>query len=144
MGAKFTASPDTLRTVLEDLNQRGLVYVEDGASARTNTPLIARQIGLSATLSDVIIDAVPSADAIDAALRELETLALERGVALGVTTALPISIERIDAWSKSLEEKGIYLVPVSFARTSHNTVSHGQARRRQPALSSLCRRHADQ
>ncbi len=113
MGAKFTASPDSLRSVLEHINQRGLVYVEDGTSARSSTPLVSRQIGLSATVSDIVIDAIASADAIDAALSELESLALERGVALGVTSALPVSIERINAWANSLEAKGIYLVPVS-------------------------------
>jgi hypothetical protein len=113
MGAKFTASPDALRTVLQQFHRRGLAYVEDGSSARSSSPLVAQQLGLSATTSDIIIDAVASTAAISAALQHLETLALESGVSVGVASGLPITVQRIVAWAKTLEEKGIYLVPVS-------------------------------
>jgi hypothetical protein len=113
MGAKFTAAPDALRIVLNQINMRGLAYVEDGSSSRSNSPQMARQIGLDATTADLIIDTLPSADAIDTALQRLETMALERGVALGAATGLPVTVERIAAWAKRLEAKGILLVPVS-------------------------------
>jgi polysaccharide deacetylase 2 family uncharacterized protein YibQ len=36
-------------------------------------------------------------------------------LAIGVASALPISIERIGAWAKSLENHGIMLVPLTTA-----------------------------
>ena len=45
--------------------------------------------------ADFTIDAVPTSVEIDRALVKLETLAKERGIAVGVASALPISIERI-------------------------------------------------
>ena len=42
-----------------------------------------------------------------------ESLARERGLAVGIASALPVSIERIAAWSKGLESRGIMLVPLT-------------------------------
>jgi hypothetical protein len=55
----------------------------------------------------------PTAE-IDRTLIKLVTLAKERGLAVGVP-ALPISIERIAAWTKTLESRGIMLVPLTTA-----------------------------
>jgi polysaccharide deacetylase 2 family uncharacterized protein YibQ len=48
-------------------------------------------------------------------LAKLEGIAKERGVAIGVASALPISIERISAWTRSLENRGVMLVPLTTA-----------------------------
>jgi polysaccharide deacetylase 2 family uncharacterized protein YibQ len=65
--------------------------------------------------ADFSIDAVPTAAEIDRALAKLESLAKERGTAIGIASALPISIERIGAWIKALESHGILLVPLTTA-----------------------------
>ena len=54
--------------------------------------------------ADLTIDAVPTSAEIDRTLVKLETLARERGLAVGVASALPISIERIAAWTKTLRK----------------------------------------
>jgi polysaccharide deacetylase 2 family uncharacterized protein YibQ len=40
-------------------------------------------------------------------------VAKDRGTAVGVASALPISIERIGVWIKTLESHGIMLVPLT-------------------------------
>jgi len=52
---------------------------------------------------DVAIDAVPTSAEIEHALSKLEDI------------ALPVSIDRIAAWSKGLEARGILLVPLTSA-----------------------------
>ncbi len=71
------------------------------------------RIGLPALRATMMLDAAPSKEAIDGKLAELEKAALKNGVALGVATALPVSIERLAAWSRTLKSRGIELVPVS-------------------------------
>ena len=51
------------------------------------------------------------ADAMDAA--RLEALARERGMAVGMATASPASVDRIAQWTKALEGRGMSLVPVT-------------------------------
>jgi polysaccharide deacetylase 2 family uncharacterized protein YibQ len=58
---------------------------------------------------------VPTAAEIDRSLAKLENLARERGVAVGIASALPISIERIGLWIKALDSHGIMLVPLTTA-----------------------------
>jgi polysaccharide deacetylase 2 family uncharacterized protein YibQ len=63
----------------------------------------------------VSIDAVPTSVEIDKALARLEDLAKQRGVAVGMASALPVSIERIGIWTKALESRGVMLVPLTTA-----------------------------
>jgi len=58
-------------------------------------------------------EAVPTSVEIDRALARLEGLAREHGTAVGMASALPVSIERIGIWAKALESRGILLVPLT-------------------------------
>ncbi len=113
MGARFTASEPALAPVLREASQRGLIYVDDGTSHRSLAGQIASASNLSFAKAEIVIDAVPTPPQIDRALARLETLARERGIAVGVASALPASIDRIAAWAKAAEGRGIVLVPIS-------------------------------
>ena len=63
----------------------------------------------------VVLDGAPRAEAIDRELSRLEAIARERGFAIGSASALPVTVERIARWARTLEERGILLVPVSAA-----------------------------
>ncbi|WP_188519857.1 divergent polysaccharide deacetylase family protein [Alsobacter metallidurans] len=115
MGAKFTASEAALTPVLKEFAARGLVVLDDGASARSLIPAVAGGLKLPAAKADTVIDATPKASAIDDQLARLEAIARERGVAVGTASALPVSIDRIAAWAKNLEARGFVLVPLSAA-----------------------------
>ena len=52
-------------------------------------------------------------DEIDRALSRLEMTARERGVAVGISSALPVSIGHIAKWAKDAQSRGLLLVPVS-------------------------------
>ncbi len=113
MGAKFTASDAALAPVMRELAGRGLIFVDDASSMRSIAGDVANAQGLPNAKADVVIDAQPKASDIDAALQRLEALARARGSAIGVATALPASVDRLSRWAKSLDAKGIDLVPVS-------------------------------
>lgn len=113
MGARFTASEDALRPFLGELRDRGLVYFDDGSSPRSSASAVARDIGISAAVSNLVVDAVPTRAAIDEALRRLEDTARESGSALGVGSALPVTIDAIRDWARDLEARGVVLVPAT-------------------------------
>jgi polysaccharide deacetylase 2 family uncharacterized protein YibQ len=115
MGARFTASENALAPVLRELSRRGLIYVDDGSSPRSQAGQIAGANKLPYVRAEVVIDAVPSAVEIDNALKRLETLARGRGVVVGYSSALPASIDRIAKWAKSAQGRGIVLIPVTAA-----------------------------
>jgi polysaccharide deacetylase 2 family uncharacterized protein YibQ len=115
MGARFTTSEQALAPILRETAMRGLIYVEDGSAPRSVAGEIAGANNLPFAKADVTIDAVPSAAEIDRALARLERTARDRGIAVGVANGLPASIDRIAAWAKGLDNRGLLLVPISAA-----------------------------
>ncbi|MBL4785844.1 MAG: divergent polysaccharide deacetylase family protein [Cohaesibacteraceae bacterium] len=113
MGARFTSSRKSLDMLMPELAKRGLMYVDDGSSGRSLTKQAAADSELSNLTADIILDAVPRENEIDSRLIQLENLARERGLAIGVSSAFPISVQRISQWARRLEERGIELIPVS-------------------------------
>ena len=61
----------------------------------------------------MLLDSVPTPAEIDHALGRLEMAARERGVAVGMSSALPVSIEQIAKWAKAAESRGLLLVPIT-------------------------------
>jgi uncharacterized protein len=113
MGARFTASEPSFAPVLREAAKRGLIFVDDGANPRSLAGRIAGAGNLPFAHADVAIDSVPTASEIDRALGRLEMAARERGVALGISSGLPVAIDHIAKWAKALEGRGLLLVPIT-------------------------------
>ena len=115
MGARFVAADAAMQPIVREAAKRGLGYLDDGSAPRSVAASVAAGQSMPFARADISIDAVPTAAEIDRALAKLEDLAKERGTAVGIASALPISIERIGAWIKTLESHGIMLVPLTTA-----------------------------
>ena len=113
MGARFSASEQALAPVLREAAKRGLIYFDDNSSPRSLASQIAGANNVAFAKSDVTIDAVATAADSDRAFGRLETIARDRGTAIGTASALPVSIERIVRWAKAAEGHGIALVPLT-------------------------------
>lgn len=115
MGARFVTSEKALAPVLDDIAKRGLLYVDDGSSARSVASDLAAAGNLPFVRASQVLDSVPTPVEIDRALSRLEAIARKDGIAVGVANALPVSIDRIVRWAKGAAERGIKLVPVTVA-----------------------------
>jgi hypothetical protein len=113
MGAKLTATEPALSPVIKEVGDRGLLWLDDGSSGRSLAPRLAAGLGLSAARTDIVIDAVQRAGEIDAALQRLEDAARRNGSAVGMGSALPVTVERVQRWARAAESRGVILVPVS-------------------------------
>jgi uncharacterized protein len=115
MGARFVATDAVMQPIVREAAKRGLGYLDDGSTPRSVASSLAAGQAMPFAKADFTIDSVPTSAEIDRTLIKLETLAKERGLAVGVASALPISIERIAAWIKTLDSRGIMLVPLTTA-----------------------------
>jgi polysaccharide deacetylase 2 family uncharacterized protein YibQ len=115
MGARFSASEKALAPVLNDIAKRGLLFVDDGSSARSLAGQIAAANNMPFAKAAEVLDAMPTPNEIDRTLARLEEAARKNGVAVGTASALPVSIDRIVRWAKGAEARGVTLVPVSVA-----------------------------
>jgi uncharacterized protein len=115
MGARFVVTDAVMQPIIREAAKRGLGYLDDGSAPRSVASSLAETQAMPFAKADFSIDAVPTSVEIDRALAKLEGLAKERGLAIGIASALPISIDRISAWTRSLESRGIMLVPLTTA-----------------------------
>jgi uncharacterized protein len=113
MGGRFTASEPSFAPVLREAAKRGLIFVDDGANPRSLAGRIAGANNLPFAKADVTIDAVPTANEIDHALGRLEMAAREHSIVVGISSGLPVSIDHIAKWAKTLADHGIQLVPIT-------------------------------
>lgn len=112
-GARFVADTKALKPIFSDLQKRGLMYVDHPSVRRSRAKEIALAVDMPLSKGTSQIDPKLNKFAIDEALLRLEEQAKRDGVAVGFGSGFPLTIDRIDAWSKKLEERGVTLVPVS-------------------------------
>ncbi|WP_441233180.1 divergent polysaccharide deacetylase family protein [Bradyrhizobium sp. 930_D9_N1_4] len=115
MGARFVATEPAMTPIIREAAKRGLGFFDDGSSPRSIASQAAGSAAMPFGKGDIAIDVVPTPAEIDRALSKLEAAARERGVAVGIASALPVSIERVSAWTKTLSDRGILLVPLTTA-----------------------------
>jgi uncharacterized protein len=113
MGARFVATDAAMTPVIREAAKRGLSYFDDGSAPRSVASALSGSQAMPFAKGDIAIDAVPTSAEIDRALAKLEALAKDRGFAVGTASALPISIDRLAAWIKTLDAHGVMLVPLT-------------------------------
>ena len=113
MGCRFLADPEALEPVMRDLAERGIMFVDDGTSARSLTGQFAKTLGIPFTASDMVLDATQERGYILSKLDELERIARRNGTAVGVASAFEVSVDAIATWANEAKARGIEIVSAS-------------------------------
>ena len=112
-GSKFISHENAVYSIMREVKNRGLLYM-DHNSQTANTPYkISQELKLEYTQGTMVIDEIKNKQAIDQALKRLEETAQQQGSAIGVASALPLSIQRLNEWTSNLKQRGITLVPLT-------------------------------
>ena len=117
MGARFSADPEAMQPLMAELGRRGLLYLDDGSSARTLAPELALRNGVPIAVADTSIDAVQDRGEILKKLDELERTARAKGFALGTGSAFDVTVDTVASWVNEAKKRGIEIVPVSAVAT---------------------------
>lgn len=112
-GARFTASAADFSPIMEELGTRGLGYLDDGTSNRSLAPQLAGANKVPFGRADMVLDANPARGPILAALDQLAQKAVANGQAIGVISALPVSIATVTEWASTMDTRNVALVPAS-------------------------------
>ncbi|NDW03012.1 divergent polysaccharide deacetylase family protein [Jiella pacifica] len=113
MGARFTGEPSAMDPFIAELGRRGLMYLDDGSSARSLGKDTALTAGVPTAAANVLLDESQDPAAVTKQLDMLEKVARAQGSAIGVASAFDQSIAAIAAWIPAAEQRGIEIVPVS-------------------------------
>ena len=113
LGAAFTSEEEDMRPILEELKNRGLLFLDSRTTSSSVAARIAGQLDLPAASTERIIDGEASRAAIDQMLDAVEEEARQKGSSIAMGFPYPVTIERVAAWTATLQQKGISLAPVS-------------------------------
>ncbi|MCX7303431.1 MAG: divergent polysaccharide deacetylase family protein [Hyphomicrobiales bacterium] len=113
MGARFVADANAMEPVMAELARRGLLYLDDGTTARTVAPDLALKDRVPLASGDAIIDGERDRGAILKKLDQLEATARAKGFALGTGSAFDVTVDAVTAWVAEAKKRGIEIVPVS-------------------------------
>ncbi len=116
-GGRFLSESSALSPVVGYLGKHGLLWVDVSSGDNSATAPAANREKAPVVAGALRIDAIQTPEAIDAKLLELEDRAKGSGVAVGVGSAYPVSIDRIAEWTANVEAHGFVLVPVTAAAT---------------------------
>lgn len=112
-GSQFTTDEEALTPVLSVLKERGLMYIDSAASSRTIALELAGSLQLPRAMANWRIDDSPNLAEMQRRLAALERTAQRSGFALGVVPPLPLTIDLIASWAKTLPERGLTLAPAT-------------------------------
>jgi polysaccharide deacetylase 2 family uncharacterized protein YibQ len=113
MGSLFTADPQALRPVMEELSRRGLLFVDSRTTARSLAQEVARAEGLPNAGRDIFLDHYEGQAEVRKRLGETERLARRQGYAIAIGHPRAATLAELALWLGEAESKGFRLVPVS-------------------------------
>ena len=113
-GGRFLSSAGATAPIMSYLARRGLMFYDSGTAAVSSAASnAASQASAAYVGSDLNIDRVATAPAIDQRLSLLESQARSNGSAAGTGFLYPLTLDRVVAWAKGLKGRGFVLVPAS-------------------------------
>ncbi len=112
MGDKLLQSKKALQPILEDIKNRGLMYIAVGKRRHQLFRQMAQKMNLRYGNASLVIDTNPTPDAIKKSLQRLVAMARKNGSAIGIGSVSNVTIEQLQAWSEELATSGVTLVPV--------------------------------
>lgn len=112
-GSRFLADTDKLKSVMDVLHQRGLLVVDAHITPHSAVGELAQDKHVPVVTAAARIDDNLAPEEIDAAFLQMEQEARLNGYAVGIVAPVPIVIDHLQSWLKTLPDKGIALAPVS-------------------------------
>lgn len=112
-GSRYTTALESLHPTLEEINSRGLMFIDSRSSLRSSAFRIAGEIGLPRALNNRFIDIQASREEIDRRLDELVKIASTSGFAVGIGQPYPATVERVAAFVRGADARGLSIAPIS-------------------------------
>jgi uncharacterized protein len=112
MGSRVMRDAQAYGPLLEEINRRGLLFLDDGTIQGALTTSLGKPMNLPAITADSVME-TGGRKSLDQILAESEQTARTKGRAVMTVPALPANIDRIAAYSKEAKERGLVLAPIS-------------------------------
>ena len=127
MGSRLTQDKDAMALLMDNLERRGLLFVDSRTIATSVAADTATSYGIPHATRDVFIDHESSLDYARQSLAKLERVARKNGVAIAIGHPRDNTIAALKEWLPTLKDKKIAIVPVSAVVGPHGHVNSSLA-----------------
>lgn len=120
MGERFTAHEASIKKLMDTMHARGLALMDPGHSLRSLTERLAPSVSNDTDghfpflKADLVLGDIGETVLVERRLAQLEDMARSREFAAGYLQLTPGNLAVVLPWLKSLQERGITLVPLSY------------------------------
>ena len=120
MGSRFTSDSEGMRVVMQDMKQRGLLFLDSVTTNHSAAGEAARQQGVPFAQRQVFLDNEQNVDAIRQQLAQTEAIARKHGQAICIGHPHDTTLTALAEWLPGLEAKGFSVVPLTTLVKEHN------------------------
>jgi polysaccharide deacetylase 2 family uncharacterized protein YibQ len=113
MGSRFTSDLDSMRTVMQELKKRKLIFLDSVTSGSTKGKIAANQIGVPFIARNIFLDHIDDVNEIKNQLNAVKHLAKKQGYAIAIGHPRDATIEVLKSWLVEIENENFQLVPIS-------------------------------
>lgn len=113
MGGRFVTDEAAMTPFMTELSRRGLMYLDDGSSARSLAQDLAARQRVPYAAADIAIDGDRDRGAILKRLDDAERAARAQGQAIAIGSAFDVTVDAVAHWIREAKRRGIEIVPVS-------------------------------
>ncbi len=113
MGSKLTRDEAAMQTVLAEIKDRGLFFIDSLTTAKSRAAQAGAEIGAKVYARDVFIDADERPGAIMKQLALIEEIAAKTGFAVAIAHPRPTTLDLIGPWLTTLPARGFRLETVA-------------------------------
>jgi uncharacterized protein len=113
MGSRFTADVTGMKVVMQELNRRGLMFLDSVTSEHSVAADAARSQAVPFAAREVFLDNTQTVASVRSQLDRVEQLARKHGYAIAIGHPHDATVEALSSWLPALETKGFILVPVT-------------------------------
>ncbi|WP_421791544.1 divergent polysaccharide deacetylase family protein [Hyphobacterium sp.] len=111
MGSAFTADEDAMRSALEALESRNLIFVDSLTSGRSRAREVANRLGYTSLSRDVFID--HDANSVQQALDHMANMARQSGPVIAIGHPRPGTLDALENWLMDPANQDIRFVTIS-------------------------------
>jgi uncharacterized protein len=109
----FIGDKDSFAMLLDALGKRGLTLVLGREVVKEDTKKQLEAMKTPVITADVLLDEEINVSAIQARIATLEQMARDKGYAVGIAQAYPVTIEQLGQLKDRFNKEGVVLVPLS-------------------------------
>ena len=113
MGSRFTSDLEGMRTVMQELKKRELIFLDSVTSGSTKGQIAANQIGVPFIARNIFLDHIDDINEIKARLNAVKKLAKTQGYAVAIGHPRDSTIKALKPWLAQIENENFQLVPIS-------------------------------